>query len=588
MKNNSFQSFLILSAYFIILLLVTLAPAQAMKTTIKPGDSIIDSANDTYVAEFDPAGASVDFYFLNITIPKGYILNLPEKGKTIGTYTMLNKSTGTNKVKIDIISNDPIAKTVDVNYSIDYGTHYNSANKNKNINNIAIGVATLNLEEPTITEVGYINITLGGAGPVVPEINTVTLKLANGILKNPSEKNKYTWFLEAKNGDPSLTPITLLNDVNIEAGSSKSELVPVFNATVPANASLPLSSGNLTVNITTSASGINVTDLVITLRKFSSDPIPDEKTGAESLSRIMFIGVDAPALRNISFMARINVSYASVLSSLTIPEEKLRLYRFNSSSSEWELTLNSGVDTVNKIVYGDVTGFSTFAIMGAAVSSGGGSSGGGGSGGAGVTTSEPFDNILKSERYDKSLLADTPVTYVFNVPELGIYEITVLGKENENDIALRVEALKGTSKLVTAGSPGIVYRNVNVWAGTKRIKEAFLRFKIENSWLRENNLAGSDAKLVKWDGSKWVQLETIQKTSDNTYSYYEAKSDTFSVFAITVLKDVSVPTQTGKETIQTTRTDETSSATNPVEKSDGFEMVIALIALSAVFKLKRR
>ncbi len=153
-----------------------------------------------------------------------------------------------------------------------------------------------------------------------------------------------------------------------------------------------------------------------------------------------------------------------------------------------------------------------------------------------MVTPEPYTNIEKAERYDKSLIANIPVTYTFKAPELGIYEIAVTGKENENNIALRVEALKGTSKLVTVQAPGIVYKNVNIWAGTKRIKEVLIRFKIENSWLSSNSLAGSDIKMVKWDGSKWVQLETAEKTKDSAYTYYEAKTDTFSHFAITGAK----------------------------------------------------
>lgn len=51
-------------------------------------------------------------------------------------------------------------------------------------------------------------------------------------------------------------------------------------------------------------------------------------------------------------------------------------------------------------------------------------------------------------------------------------------------------------------------------------------------------------KMVKWDGSKWVQIETAEKTRDSAYTYYESKTDTFSVFAITGLKGEAVPTAT--------------------------------------------
>jgi PGF-pre-PGF domain-containing protein len=164
--------------------------------------------------------------------------------------------------------------------------------------------------------------------------------------------------------------------------------------------------------------------------------------------------------------------------------------------------------------------------------------------GGGVITSEPYANIENAERYDNDLIANTHVTYTFKVPELGIYEIAVTGKENDNCKSIRVEALKGTSKLVTVSPPGTVYKNVNIWAVTKGINEALIRFKVENSWLSSNSLATNDVKMVKWDGSKWVQLETMEISKDTAFTYFEAKTDTFSMFTITGLKGVEVPTTT--------------------------------------------
>ncbi|MFZ3059566.1 MAG: NosD domain-containing protein [Candidatus Methanoperedens sp.] len=209
------------------------------------------------------------------------------------------------------------------------------------------------------------------------------------------------------------------------------------------------------------------------------------------------------------------------------------------------------VDTANNN-NGAESDIDTTPITTTTTTTGGGGSGSGG-GGGGVVTGEPFANIAKSENYDKSLIANTPVTYTFKAPELGIYEIAVTGKESENDIALRVEVLKGTSKLVTAQAPEIVYKNVNVWAGTKRMKEALIRFKVENSWLSSNSLAGSDVKMFHWDGSQWTQLETAQTTKDDTYTYYEAKTVSLSPFAISGLKGgIIVPTATPPQPAVTT------------------------------------
>ncbi len=238
----------------------------------------------------------------------------------------------------------------------------------------------------------------------------------------------------------------------------------------------------------------------------------------------------------------------------------------------------------------DIEGTDTFVTPGC----GGGS--GGGTGGGGVSTSEPFENIKKAERHDKTLFAGKPVAYTFIAPEHGVYEIVVTGEANEYDIALRVEALKDTSKLVSASPPGAVYNNLNVWAGTKRIKEALIRFKVENSWLGSNNIASGNLKMVRWDGSQWVQLDTTQNTKDNSYTYYEAKTSGFSVFAVVGIKDGEVvPTEaeaTAKPTAVTTPIGEMTPAQETLEEkeSPGFGAVafISAMVLMVAIRNKRR
>ncbi|MDL5502236.1 MAG: PGF-pre-PGF domain-containing protein, partial [Candidatus Methanoperedens sp.] len=150
-------------------------------------------------------------------------------------------------------------------------------------------------------------------------------------------------------------------------------------------------------------------------------------------------------------------------------------------------------------------------------------------------SSEPFDNVESSEIVQMDLLADQPVIYKFStVPR--IYEIAVVGEENENSVSLRVEALKGTSRLVTAAPDGIVSKNMNIFSSSSGIKSALIRFKVENSWMESNSLSSRDVKMVKWDGIRWVQLETIEKNKDSTYTYFETNTTSFSSFAITGLK----------------------------------------------------
>jgi iron complex transport system substrate-binding protein len=212
--------------------------------------------------------------------------------------------------------------------------------------------------------------------------------------------------------------------------------------------------------------------------------------------------------------------------------------------------------------------------------------------GSGVITSEPYENIVKAERHERNLIYNSPVTYTFSAPEHGIYEIIVTGKANEIDVAMRIEALKGASKSVAIPPPRTVYKNLNILVGTEKIKEAVIRFKVENSWISGSNLATSDVKMVKWDGSKWVQLETTENTKDSAFTYYEVNIETFSSFAITGSKAAASPTAVQAEvpatpTVIIPAEPTVSSAPTSTPKSPGFEYTLAVVALLVVF-LKRR
>jgi PGF-pre-PGF domain-containing protein len=219
-------------------------------------------------------------------------------------------------------------------------------------------------------------------------------------------------------------------------------------------------------------------------------------------------------------------------------------------------------------------------------------SGGGGAGGGGVVSAEPYENILKYITLTGSLMANTSVLYNFGArpewtPDISIYEMPVTGRESENDISIRVEILKGTSKLVTASPPGAVYRNINIWAGSKRIKEALIRFRVNNSWLDNSGQAGSDIKMLRWDGSRWTQLVTAVLSKDPDFTYFEARTEAFSPFAVSGLKGVVVPAA-GPEVTVTAGPEVTVTVPPPSAKPPGMAwlyvlIIIVVIAIAAYY-----
>jgi len=83
-------------------------------------------------------------------------------------------------------------------------------------------------------------------------------------------------------------------------------------------------------------------------------------------------------------------------------------------------------------------------------------------------------------------------------------------------------------------APGTKY--INIWAGSKRIQEAIIRFTIANSWIASEGLTSENLRMYRWDGEKWNELETTLISKDGSATNYEAKTEGFSHFAISGIK----------------------------------------------------
>jgi PGF-pre-PGF domain-containing protein len=283
-----------------------------------------------------------------------------------------------------------------------------------------------------------------------------------------------------------------------------------------------------------------------------------------------------------------------ILSAAGISASELRIKFYNTSSTTWVVQTPYTLNETGKYIIANVSHFSTYALLGTPTTSTTpttSSGGSGGSGGGGVITAEPYDNIASSETYEKSLVYNIPVLYTFKLPEHGIYEIAVTGKENENTIALKVEALKGPTKIAgISAPPGTVYKNINIWSGSQRIKEALIRFKVENTWIANNNLASGDLLMVRWNGNEWTNLDVSELKKDDTYTFYEAKTEGFSSFAITAIKDGVVPEAAGVTEIAGTPVKPIGTETvtpMPTKNTPGFEAIITVFATAMLVALLR-
>lgn len=138
-------------------------------------------------------------------------------------------------------------------------------------------------------------------------------------------------------------------------------------------------------------------------------------------------------------------------------------------------------------------------------------------------------NIDKFEIREKKIFVDYPVKFEYST--LGtIYEVNVTGNATD-DTALRVDILKGVPSL-TYRPGGIIFKYFDISADNQKIKSLSIKYKVENSWLKDNNI--KSLGIVRWDSDNkiWVGLSTKVIDKDNDYIYLESLSTDLTSFAI--------------------------------------------------------
>jgi PGF-pre-PGF domain-containing protein len=169
--------------------------------------------------------------------------------------------------------------------------------------------------------------------------------------------------------------------------------------------------------------------------------------------------------------------------------------------------------------------------------------------------------------------------------------VNITGNTSLGMITASIEVLKNTSTLVKTAPDGLVYKNTNIWVGTssyatpKNIKQALIKFRVDNEWMSANGVSGSDIALVKWDGTEWITLETSESSKDDSYTYFEAKTQTFSPFAIIGLKGEKSARVYAAVMTETPAKQTSTPTAIPTKGMPGFEIVTAI---TAIYMLSRR
>jgi PGF-pre-PGF domain-containing protein len=183
----------------------------------------------------------------------------------------------------------------------------------------------------------------------------------------------------------------------------------------------------------------------------------------------------------------------------------------------------------------NVTSISSSDSAGSSSSSGRYVSGGGYFG-------EDYDNILDKVSKSQNVLAKKVTTFSFNSNDNPIKSISFIALKNSGVVSTTIEILKGISTLVSEAPPGEVYKYMNIWVGdtgfatSDNIENAVISFKVEKSWVSDNDIQSSMISLYRYNDNNWKELETQKVKEDERYLYFESETPGFSPFVITGIK----------------------------------------------------
>jgi len=240
----------------------------------------------------------------------------------------------------------------------------------------------------------------------------------------------------------------------------------------------------------------------------------------------------------------------------------------------------TGAETLNKV---DLTFIVPVSGPGGGPGGGGGPSGGGG---GGIASGENVSNIDVKECYDIEVFKDILTSYQYSHLRNPVRFINITSNINAGVITSCVEVLNGTSSLVTSDAPGVVYKNMNIWIGLKgfatpaNLKEAKIVFNMQTSWLTDNKITGSQLKLLKWDGSKWITLDTREAETDGTNTYFESGTNSFSSFAISGIMEI---TATPTPSVTQTPIPGITITATPPAKAPAIQNWIMFVIIAAAY-----
>ncbi|WP_167879326.1 PGF-pre-PGF domain-containing protein [Methanococcoides vulcani] len=193
------------------------------------------------------------------------------------------------------------------------------------------------------------------------------------------------------------------------------------------------------------------------------------------------------------------------------------------------------------------------------------------------TTSGSYEEFEIIEKSSRSVYLGSQVSYQFDKPENPIMYINYESLTNAGNVVATIEVLKQTSLLVSSPPPGIVYKDVNIWLGKpgysteSNMKDAVIGFRVDRSWLEENQISDSSVMMYRYDQDLWVPLSTKKINESSSDVSFEAETSGFSPFAIVGESSDDI---TGK-----TEVDDTPAEDESLDQNAAFILCLSMLLL---------
>jgi len=209
------------------------------------------------------------------------------------------------------------------------------------------------------------------------------------------------------------------------------------------------------------------------------------------------------------------------------------------------------------------------------------SPGGGGGGVGGGTTTTTLPPVIEGANIPNISAGGTGQASFTNLP---ITDISIESKNNVTNVRITITKTDAQPGTVAIGAPGQVYAYLSIDKTNitdSDITAVKIKFKVEKSWIANNNIDVSQIALYRYVNGEWTKLPTVKLSEDSTYIYFESTSPGLSVFAITGQQLATTTTQPPGPG-QTTTTIQPTTTTKPTAPIEPTTLATVLVIAAVV------